>query len=162
MTSTEQTSGQIQTPDNGKNNNPFYRFFIAETSNTALQAARYFLFGAIPTAVDMGLLWLLRTCFGEELLLLWTGISFVVATYVTYLISIRFVFNSRNVSNKAVELAVFFGVRACGLGWTELLMWLFARKFGMHYMLAKFIIVLIVFVWNFAMNKILLFRNKKQ
>ena len=142
--------------------NFLYRLFIEPTDSTSLQAVRYFLFGAIPTAVDMGLLWLLRTCFGEELLLLWTGIAFVVATYVTYLISIRFVFNSRNVSNKAVELAVFFGVRACGLGWTELLMWLFARKFGMLYMLAKFIIVLIVFVWNFAMNKILLFRNKKQ
>lgn len=141
-------------------NNPIYKFLFEPTDSTGLQAARYFTFGAIPTLVDMGLLWLLKTCFGDELLLLWTAIAFIVATYVTYLLSIRFVFNSRNVSNKAVELGVFFTVRACGLGWTELLMWLFARKLGMHYMAAKAVIVILVFVWNFAMNKILLFRNK--
>jgi len=137
------------------------KLLLEETSNTYIQAARYFLFGAIPTIVDIGLLWLLRTCFGEELLLLWTGIAFVIATFICYYFSIKFVFNSRNVSSKTVEITVFFIVRACGLGWTELLMWLFAQHWGMHYLLAKFIIVLIVFIWNFAMNKVLLFRNKK-
>jgi len=142
-------------------NNWLYRFLIAETSSTYLQAARYFTFGIIPTVVDMGLLWLLQSLFGDRLLLLWTAIAFTVATYVCYLLSIKFVFNSRNVSSKSLELTVFFAVRACGLGWTELLMWAFAKRLGMHYMLAKAIIVVLVFLWNFAMNKVLLFRNKK-
>lgn len=140
--------------------NFLYHLFLEETSNPYLQGVRYFLFGAIPTFVDMGLLWLFKSCFGEELLLLWTGIAFVVATFVCYFLSIKFVFNSRNVSSKSLEILIFFIVRTCGLGWTELLMWLFAREWGMHYMVAKTIIVFIVFLWNFIMNKILLFRNK--
>lgn len=138
-----------------------YRLFIEETSNSLLQAVRYFLYGSIPTIVDIGLLWLLRSCFGESLLLLWTGIAFVVATFVCYFFSIKFVFNSRNVSSKGLEILIFFIVRTCGLGWTELLMWAFAQKMGMHYLVAKCIIVFIVFLWNFIMNKVLLFRNKK-
>lgn len=142
-------------------NNFIHRLLIEETGNTYLQAARYFIFGAIPTIVDMGLLWILKASFGSELLLLWTALAFIVATFVQYYFSIRFVFNSRNVSSKTLEILVFFAVRAGGLGWTELLMWLFAVKMGMHYMLAKFIIVILVFVWNFSMNKVLLFRNNK-
>lgn len=142
-------------------NSKVYNFLMAPTDNTALQATRYFIFGSIPTIVDMGLLWAFKSLLGEEHILLSAGIAFVIATFLQYYLSIKFVFNSRNVSSKAVEIAVFFCVRGCGLGWTELLMWALAVKAGMHYMLAKFIIVIIVFIWNFSANKVLLFRNKK-
>lgn len=139
----------------------FYNFLIRETGNTYLQAARYFIFGTIPTVVDMGLLWVFKELFGTGHLLVWTAVAFIVATLVQYLFSIKLVFNSRNVSSKTLEILVFFAVRAGGLAWTELLMWVMAVKGGMNYMLAKFIIVILVFLWNFSMNKVLLFRNKK-
>lgn len=135
---------------------------VEKTDNTYVQGARYFLFGAIPTIVDVGLLWLFRTLFGAQLLLLWTAIAFVVATYVTYLLSIRFVFSNRSMESKSLEMIVFFVVRGCGLGWTELLMWLFAERLDMHYMVAKVIIIVLVFLWDFSMSKVLLFRNSKK
>ena len=47
-----------------------------------------------------------------------------------------------------------------GLGLTELLMWLLTGKAGIHYLVAKVITTVIVFVWNFSAKKLILFRSK--
>ena len=130
------------------------------TSDVRIQLVRYLVSGGTAFLVDAGLLALLTECFGREHLLLWTAIAFSAGLVITYLFSILWVFDKRNLKSRAAEMSVFALIGVSGLGLTELLMWLFADKAGIHYMIAKVITTVLVFFWNFAAKKLLLFRNK--
>ena len=130
------------------------------TSDVRIQLFRYLVSGGTAFLVDAGLLALLTECFGREHLLLWTAIAFAAGLVITYLFSILWVFNRRNMKSRAAEITVFALIGVSGLGLTELLMWLFADKAGMHYLVAKVATTVLVFFWNFAAKKLLLFRNK--
>ena len=125
-----------------------------------IQAFRYLISGGTAFVADTGLLTLLTELFGREHLLLWTAIAFCVGLLITYLFSILWVFDNRSLKSRTAEVTIFVGIGVIGLGLTELLMWLFADKAGLHYLLSKIITTVLVFVWNFAAKKLLLFRSK--
>lgn len=129
------------------------------SDSVKVQAFRYGVAGLTASCVDIGSLTILTELFGENLLLLWTAIAFVLGLATTYFMSIKWVFSSRNVNNKAVELLVFLLIGLVGLGLTELLMWVFARRLEWHYLLAKIVSGTTVFIWNFTAKKLLLFKN---
>lgn len=123
-----------------------------------IQAFRYLISGGTAFLADTALLTLLTEVFGSKYLLLWTGIAFSVGLLITYLFSIRWVFDKRSVSNRTVEVTVFVLIGVTGLALTELMMWLFASRAGIHYLPSKLITTALVFIWNFAAKKLLLFR----
>ncbi len=125
-----------------------------------IQAFRYLISGGTAFLVDTALLTLLTECFGREHLLLWTGIAFAAGLVITYLFSILWVFDKRSMKSRTAEITVFVLIGVIGLGLTELLMWLLAQKAGLHYLLSKIVTTVLVFVWNFAAKKLLLFRNR--
>lgn len=144
--------------------------FLGKISDTILkkpsgklwvQLFRYLVSGGIAFVVDAGTLTLLTEFFGSGLLLLWTAISFGIGLAITYLFSILWVFDNRSMANRNAELLIFALIGISGLGLTELLMWVFAGKCMLHYLIAKIITTVIVFIWNFAAKKLILFRNKK-
>ena len=130
------------------------------TGDIRIQLFRYLVSGGTAFLVDAALLALLTECFGRERLLLWTAIAFAAGLLVTYLFSIHWVFDNRSMNNRAAEFTVFALIGITGLGLTELLMWLFADKAGLHYLIAKIVTTVLVFFWNFAAKKIILFRGK--
>ncbi len=125
-----------------------------------IQAFRYLISGGTAFLVDTALLTLLTECFGREHLLLWTGIAFAAGLVITYLFSILWVFDNRSMKSRTAEITVFVLIGVIGLGLTELLMWLLAQKAGLHYLLSKIVTTVLVFVWNFAAKKLLLFRSR--
>lgn len=125
-----------------------------------VQAFRYLISGGTAFLVDTGLLALLTELFGQEHLLLWTGIAFAAGLVITYLFSILWVFDNRSMKSRTAEVTVFVLIGIIGLGLTELLMWLLARQAGLHYLLSKIVTTVLVFVWNFAAKKLLLFRSR--
>lgn len=125
-----------------------------------IQAFRYLISGGTAFLVDTALLTLLTEFFGREHLLLWTGIAFAAGLVITYLFSILWVFDKRSMKSRTAEITVFVLIGVIGLGLTELLMWLLAQKAGLHYLLSKIVTTVLVFVWNFAAKKLLLFRNR--
>lgn len=131
-----------------------------QSGDIRIQAFRYLVSGGTAFVADTGLLTLLTELFGREHLLLWTAIAFAVGLLITYLFSILWVFDNRNMKSRTAEVAVFVLIGIIGLGLTELLMWLIAQKAGLHYLPAKIITTVIVFVWNFMAKKLLLFRSK--
>lgn len=125
-----------------------------------IQAFRYLVSGGTAFLVDAGLLALLTELFGREQLLLWTAVAFCAGLLITYLFSILWVFDNRSLKSRTAEVAIFVGIGVVGLGLTELFMWLLADKAGLHYLLSKIITTVLVFVWNFAAKKLILFRSK--
>ena len=134
--------------------------FKGKTGDVRIQVFRYLVSGGTAFLVDAGMLALLTESFGREHLLLWTAIAFAAGLLVTYLFSIFWVFNNRSMKSLTAEVIIFILIGVCGLGLTELFMWLFAQKAGMHYLIAKIITTILVFVWNFFAKKNILFRSK--
>jgi putative flippase GtrA len=133
---------------------------LGKNGNLWIQVFRYLVSGGVAFLVDAGLLALLTECFGQHLLLLWTAIAFGAGLLTTYLFSIAWVFDNRSMRSRTAEVAIFVGIGIVGLGLTELLMWLLTGKAGIHYLVAKVITTVIVFVWNFSAKKLILFRSK--
>lgn len=133
---------------------------LGKNGNLWIQVFRYLVSGGVAFLVDAGLLALLTECFGQHLLLLWTAIAFGAGLLTTYLFSIAWVFDNRSMRSRTAEVAIFVGIGIVGLGLTELLMWLLTDKAGIHYLVAKVITTVIVFVWNFSAKKLILFRSK--
>lgn len=131
-----------------------------KSADMRIQIFRYLVSGGVAFLVDAGLLALLTECFGERYLLLWTAIAFAAGLCITYLFSILWVFDNRSLNSRSAEVTIFVLIGVIGLALTEGLMWLFAGKAGMHYLLAKILTTVLVFVWNFAAKKTILFRSK--
>ena len=135
------------------------RLLKDNTGSFWVQLVRYGISGLGATLVDFTMLTVLTECFGEKLLLLWTAIAFISGLTVTYLLSTNWVFNAHRFKSKAAEISIFVGIGIVGLGLTELLMWIFATKIDLHYLISKIIAGTTVFIWNFTAKKLILFRK---
>jgi putative flippase GtrA len=122
--------------------------------------ARYFVSGGVAFVVDATLLYFLTEWVGLFYLVS-TVLSYAVGLIITYLFSIKWVFDHRSVDNRKVEFGVFVVIGVAGLGLTSLCMWFFTAVVGVHYLVSKVVTTIIVFVWNFIAKKLLLFRRKK-
>jgi putative flippase GtrA len=108
-------------------------------------------------ALDFGLLALLTEVTRLHYLVS-AAISFLLGTTLSWLLSVRWVFDLRRYASKAAEYGVFVFVGVVGLGLNEILLWAFTERLGIYYLLSKIAAASLVFFWNFGMRKALLFR----
>lgn len=119
------------------------------------QIVKFGIVGVICFGIDYGLMILLTEVGGLDYLLS-CGASFSISVVVNYLLSMRFVFASREENSKAKEFALFVILSIVGLLLTEMLMWLSVERLGFHYMLSKVAVTGIVMVFNFVTRKMVL------
>lgn len=132
--------------------------FFEKTENTFLQFFRYLFVGGTSFVADYVLLHII-TEWGIHYLIS-GAFSFLFGVLVNYLMSKWLVFSEKTEGKEwTKEVAVFFVVALAGLGWTELLMWIFTEKLRWYYMLSKAVAAVLVLFWNFFMKKILLYRK---
>lgn len=111
---------------------------------------RYGLAGAVAFAADALLLFLLVHNFYVSYL--WAAAAgFCIGLFVNYRLNVQFVFYEAGVPRWS--FAIFGMVGVLGLGFTEILMWLFTGIWGLHYLLSKLIAVIMVFFWNYGARK---------
>ena len=121
--------------------------------------ARYFACSAVALAADFGLYSLGLTL----------GLSYPVAAvfgfiaglWLAYVLSIRFAFRERALSNGLTEFAIFAAIGVFGLLLTEALLWLLIDRAGLDPLAAKVVTAGAVFMSNFALRKGILFTQMK-
>ena len=74
------------------------------------------------------------------------------------MLSTIWVFKTRALANRGVELVVFGTIRVVGYGLDELFLWFFIQPLGLHYMVGKVFSTGFVLTWHFAARKCMLFR----
>ncbi len=116
----------------------------------------YGLASALALGVDWGLL-LLLTKLGVNYLAA-SAVGFTSGIGVTYALSVSVVFRHRPVADRRREFIGFLGVGLAGLVLTQGLMALWVEMLRMTPGLAKIPTAGIVFVFNFAVRRALLFR----
>jgi putative flippase GtrA len=130
--------------------------FRGKTDNTFLQLIRYTFVGGFAFLIDFGTLFML-TEYLDFHYLLSAGIAFTLGLVTNYLISIRWVFATRNFSNKKLEFIMFMVIGLVGLGLNELFIWIFTDLFAIYYLLSKILTTMLVYLWNFFARKMILF-----
>ncbi|MGO4929315.1 GtrA family protein [Fundicoccus sp. Sow4_D5] len=119
----------------------------------AKQIFRFMLVGGLSTAIDFIVLYVLHHQFQMNYLLA-TGVAFAVATVFNYWASMTFIFESKfTQEQKKQEFSLFLILSLCGLGLTELLMFISVDLFASPVMLGKLFVTAIVMVFNFVTRK---------
>lgn len=119
------------------------------------QLIKFGLVGIICFFIDYFLM-IVLTELGNVNYLFSSGISFSISVIVNYILSMRFVFKSKEKVNKAWEFFVFVFLSIVGLGLNEVMMWFIVEKMGIFYMLSKIVVTIIVMIYNFITRKIFL------
>ena len=130
-----------------------------KTDNTLIQLFRYTFVGGIAFGVDFSLLFLLTEFAGIHYLLS-AAISFSVGLVTNYILSIIWVFKTRNISNRYLEFIIFGIIGIVGLGMNELIIWSFTEYLHFYYLVSKIVSTVVVYLWNFFARKYILYNNK--
>ncbi len=85
-----------------------------------------------------------------------SGISFSVSVIINYILSTKFVFQTKQDTNKMKEFIVFVILSLVGLLINQIIMWFTVEKVSIYYMIGKIIATAIVMVYNFITRKIFL------
>jgi putative flippase GtrA len=117
---------------------------------------RYFLVGGAAAVVDIGLFLYFAQRLGMPYLRVGAA-SFVVATLVNYLLSVRFVFVSGQRFRRRWEVVLVFAVSLVGLGINSAILWAGVEHAHSPLLLAKVAATGVVFFWNFAARRVLVF-----
>ena len=125
--------------------------------DTLGQLLRYAIVGGIALVVDFGFLVGL-TELAQVHYLISAAIGFVLGLATNYTLSVKWVFTRRSLDNRVAEATIFGAVGVVGLVFNELFIWVFTDLAGIHYAGSKAISAVLVFLWNFAARKYLLFR----
>ena len=128
-----------------------------KTNHLFVQLVRYFFAGGLAFIIDFCALFILTEYLNIHYLLS-APLAFLLGLVTSYILSIKWVFDKRNISRKSVEFVIFTLVGLVGLLLNQVFIWFFTEIMILYYMFSKIISSGIVFLWNFSMKKYLLFR----
>lgn len=120
--------------------------------NLMRQFVKFSFAGIIASLTDVALLAMLKEVFEIEVMIA-SAISFCVAVIVNYILSMTFVFKSKN-SNKAGEFITFVLLSVGGLCINQLIMYFGAVYMSFYYLLIKVVAMVIEGIYNFVTRKI--------
>ncbi len=117
---------------------------------------RYFVVGGIAACVDIGLFAVFARGLGMPYLPVSVA-SFLAATLVNYLLSIRYVFVSGQRFRRRWESALVFAVSAVGLAVNSAILWLCVERAHAALLASKLVATGSVFLWNYFARRVLIF-----
>ena len=124
-----------------------------------LQLFKFGIVGVIAAFVDVGVLIVLKELLHVDVLLA-SAISFCVSVTVNYLLSMSFVFKSKN-QNKFREFIIFVLLSVGGLCLNQLILWFGVSFTSVYYLIIKVFAMIIVPIYNFITRKIFLESKEK-
>ncbi len=135
----------------------FKKLFITKSDKLTIHLVRSIFASNISFVLDFGMLVLLTEVIHLHYLIS-NAVAFMMGTSALFLLSIYWVFSRRRVSSKHLEYWIFILIGAAGVGFNEVLIWYFTEHLHRYYLFSKIYAGCIVFIWNFATRKYILFR----
>ena len=126
-----------------------------------MKLLRYFGVGGISALVDFALFAYLVNTFGHAQWFGAAAASFVVATLVNYVLSVRMVFSAGARFERTTEVLLVFAASAGGLAVNQAGVWLCYQVAGWNLWLAKIIATASAFVWNYTVRNSFIFRETR-
>lgn len=134
------------------------KIFIGKTDSTLIHFLRSIASGSISSILDLFTLIILVEIFNFNYL---AGgvIGLIFGTTLNYFISVKWIFNSRNVENKQLEYIIFIFLGLIGGILNIAFLWFLTDKVGIYYIISRIAAASIVFIFNFLARKIILFKK---
>lgn len=122
---------------------------------------RYFFVGGIAAVVDIGLFYLGAGVMRWNYLIVGT-VSFILATLVNYVISVRVVFKSGTRFSRNSEVFLVFLVSTIGLAINQAILYICISRLSVAILPSKLTATGCVFLWNYFLRSRFVFatRNK--
>lgn len=124
-----------------------------------LQVIRFGIVGVVATIVDFSILVALKELLNADVLVA-SAISFCASVAVNYILSMSFVFKSKN-ENKVKEFLIFTVLSVGGLCLNEFILWVGIEFTTAYYLIVKLVATIIVLFYNFITRKIFLESKEK-
>ena len=118
------------------------------------QIIKFGIVGIIATLVDVGVLVTFKELLNIDVLVS-SAISFCASVAVNYILSMTFVFKSKN-QDKFREIVIFVLLSVGGLCLNQLILWIGVKYTPVYYLIVKLFALVIVPVYNFITRKIFL------
>ena len=118
------------------------------------QIIKFGLVGFLCFFIDYGIMVFLTEIVNINYLIS-SGISFTVSVIVNYILSLTFVFDTKE-GNKIKEFVIFIILSVIGLGINQVLLWFCVDVLGIFYMISKIGATAVVMVYNFITRKLIL------
>jgi putative flippase GtrA len=120
------------------------------------EGTRYVTASAVALAVDFSIYaGLVRLASVGYLVAAPVGFALGLATI--YLLSVRWVFGARRMADARLEFAVFASIGLAGMALNQLVIYVGVEAWALSYESAKLVSAGVVFCFNFALRKLLLF-----
>jgi len=117
---------------------------------------RYFVVGGAAACVDIGLFMLFAKVLGLPYLRV-AAATFIVATLVNYLLSVRFVFVSGRRFRRRWEITLVYAVSLVGLALNQVILSVSVEFAHLDLLHAKLTATGIVFFWNYLARRLFVF-----
>lgn len=118
------------------------------------QIVKFGIVGFLCFFIDYGIMVFLTEIININYLIS-SGISFTISVIVNYVLSLTFVFETKQ-NNRLREFLFFVVLSTIGLGINQVLMWLCVDILGIFYMISKIGATAVVMVYNFITRKLIL------
>lgn len=125
-----------------------------------MRIAKYFFIGGVAAAIDISIFFVFAKLAGLNYLAV-GAVGFVVATFVNYGLSIRYVFKSGVRFTKGKEVFFVYAISAGGLAINQLLLFAAIDLMNIEMMLSKLFATTAVFFWNYYIRSHFVFSAKK-
>jgi len=122
------------------------------------EGVRYLVASALALAVDVSAYSGLIRLAGVNYLVA-APVGFALGLATVYVLSIRWVFRQRRLKSARMEFALFASLGLTGMAINQWIVYVGVDLFGLSYELAKIASTGVVFFFNFASRKLLLFTH---
>ena len=113
-----------------------------------MKIIKYFIVGSIAALTDISLFYIFAKLFGFNYLLV-AFFSYTIATFVNYILSIKYVFKSGIRYSKNVEISLIYVISGVAIIINQVSLYILIDFFENDMVFSKMIATVITFFWNY-------------
>lgn len=125
--------------------------------NTFLQLFLYLIVGGLATLVEWGAFYIFDSVFSIHYMIA-TALAFVLSTFANWIFGRLILFKNKTNQSAVSELMKIYSVSIIGLFMNLLIMFIAVEKIGLNEMISKILATGIVFIWNFLIRKLVIYK----
>lgn len=126
-------------------------------SKNFLQLFLYLIVGGLATLVEWAAFYVLNSIFSVHYMIA-TALAFVLSTFVNWAFGRLILFREKTDQSTFFELVKIYAVSIIGLLLNLLIMFIAVEKIGLNEMISKIIATCLVFIWNFLIRKLVIYK----
>ena len=125
-----------------------------------MKIIKYFIVGSIAALLDFSLFYIFAKLLDYNYFIV-AFFSFVIATFINYILSIKYVFQSGKKFSKRKEISLIYIVSGIAIIINQFSLYAFIDLFRIEMVISKIIATILTFFWNYFVRNNFVFKENK-